>query len=56
MKDIEGLIGFRFDDSKGTVFIDGDVEEITGYSTEDFLSHRVKWADLVLPEDQYLIF
>ena len=56
VKDIEGLIGFRFDDSKGTVFIDGDVEEITGYSTEDFLSHRVKWADLVLPEDQYLIF
>ena len=56
VKDIEGLIGFRFDDSKGTVFIDGDVEEITGYSTEDFLSHRVKWADLVLPEDQHLIF
>lgn len=56
VKNIEGLIGFRFDERSGTVFIDGAVEEITGYSKEDFLSHRVKWEEIVVPEDQPLIF
>lgn len=56
IKNIEGLIGFRFDENTGTIFMDGAVEEITGYSKEDFLSHRVKWAEIVVPEDQPLIF
>ncbi|WP_048170270.1 MASE3 domain-containing protein [Methanosarcina sp. 2.H.A.1B.4] len=51
VQNIEGLIGFRFDENAETTFMDGAVEEITGYSKEDFLSHRVKWAEVVVPED-----
>ncbi|MDI6853761.1 MAG: PAS domain S-box protein [Deltaproteobacteria bacterium] len=30
---------------------DRKVEELTGYSLEDFNSRRIKWCDLILPED-----
>ena len=36
--------------------MDGAVEEVTGYSKEDFLSHKVKWAELVMPEYLPLFF
>ena len=32
-------------------FFDKKVEELTGYATEDFASQRLKWSDLILPED-----
>jgi diguanylate cyclase (GGDEF)-like protein/PAS domain S-box-containing protein len=32
-------------------FFDDKIEELTGYTPEDFTSRRVKWSDLVLPED-----
>lgn len=32
-------------------FIDNKIEALTGYAKEDFDSRRVKWLDLVLPED-----
>jgi len=32
-------------------FFDDKAEELTGYSREDFNSGRVKWSDLILPED-----
>lgn len=51
---IEGLIGFRIEKNFVPVFIDGDVAGITGYCKEDFLSGKVKWVDIILPEDQPL--
>ena len=32
-------------------FFDEKVEALTGYSKEDFDSHRIKWCDVILPED-----
>jgi len=32
-------------------FIDNKIEALTGYPKEDFDSRRLKWLDLVLPED-----
>ncbi|MCX5893142.1 MAG: PAS domain-containing protein [Deltaproteobacteria bacterium] len=33
-------------------FVDQKVAELTGYSKEEFDSRRLKWLDLVIPEDQ----
>jgi len=56
VQNIEGLLGFRLDENLEPVLMDGAVEEITGYSKEEFLSHRVKWVELVLPEYLPLFF
>jgi PAS domain S-box-containing protein len=32
-------------------FFDDKIEALTGYSKEDFDSRRLKWCDLILPED-----
>jgi PAS domain S-box-containing protein len=56
LQEMQGLIAFRLDEKGAPVFIDGDVGEITGYSKEDFLSGRVKWTEIVLPEYRSLIF
>ena len=32
-------------------FIDNKIEQLTGYAKEEFDSRRLKWNDLVLPED-----
>jgi PAS domain S-box-containing protein/putative nucleotidyltransferase with HDIG domain len=32
-------------------FVDGKVEDLTGYSQEDFATRRLTWKDLILPED-----
>ena len=32
-------------------FIDNKIEELTGYPREEFDSRRLKWIDLMLPED-----
>jgi len=56
VQNIEGLIGFRLDENLKPVLMEGAVEEITGYSKEDFLSHKVKWVELVLPEYLPLVF
>ena len=32
-------------------FFDDKIEELTGYGQEDFNSRRLKWSDLILPED-----
>ena len=32
-------------------FFDDKIEELTGYTREDFTTRRVKWSDLILPED-----
>ena len=32
-------------------FFDNKIEEFTGYPKEDFDSRKIKWSDLILPED-----
>ena len=51
VNNIKGLIGFRLDKDLVPISIEGEVKEITGYSKEDFLSDRVKWEEIVVPED-----
>lgn len=34
------------------IMVDGSVEEITGYRGEDFMSGKVNWRQIVLPEDR----
>jgi two-component system, sensor histidine kinase PdtaS len=36
------------------ILIDGDIEGITGYGKEDFLSGKVKWIEMIIPEDRPL--
>jgi PAS domain S-box-containing protein len=51
---IHGIIYFRLNEKRVPVSMDGTVEEITAYSREDFVSGRVKWAEIVVPEDRPL--
>lgn len=44
-------IAFQLDENLVPEFVHGAVEEITGYSEEDFMSMRVWWMDIVHPED-----
>ncbi|MDY9926758.1 MASE3 domain-containing protein [Methanosarcina sp.] len=55
LQEMQGLIAFRLDEKGALVFMDGDVREITGYSKEDFISGKVKWTEIVLPEYRPLI-
>jgi two-component system cell cycle sensor histidine kinase/response regulator CckA len=32
-------------------FVDDKIEELTGYAKEEFDSRRLKWSDIILPED-----
>jgi PAS domain S-box-containing protein len=40
---------FQLDKDLLPIFMDGSVEEITGYTKKDFLSGSVKWADIIIP-------
>lgn len=53
-QNIEGIIGFRIDENFMPILIDGDIEGITGYGKEDFLSGKVKWIEMIIPEDRPL--
>ena len=51
---IEDLQGFFYEiDIKASkiLFLRGKVEEITGYSKEDFCNGKVSWRELLYPED-----
>jgi PAS domain S-box-containing protein len=49
MQNFSGIL-FQLDKDFLPVLIEGSIEEITGYSKEDFLSGNVKWADIIIPE------
>jgi PAS domain S-box-containing protein len=51
VQNIEGLLSFQLDQNLEPVLMEGSVEEITGYSKENFLSHKVKWTEIIVPED-----
>lgn len=50
MKNFRG-IAFQGNLDFTPIMIDGSVEEITGYRGEDFMSGKVSWNQIVLPED-----
>ncbi|MGB9929281.1 MAG: MASE3 domain-containing protein, partial [Methanosarcina sp.] len=54
MKHTQGLIYFRLNEERVPLSMEGAVEEMTGYSKEDFTSSRMKWAKIVTPEDSSL--
>lgn len=55
-QNFHGLIELNRDQNFEPVSINGAIEEITGYSKDDFLFRKVKWKEIVVPEDQPLIF
>ncbi|WP_440953869.1 sensor histidine kinase [Methanosarcina sp. Mfa9] len=56
VQNIDGLVGFRINENFAPTFIDGAVEDITGYGKKEFLNGKVKWKELILPEDLPLVF
>lgn len=50
MQNFSGIL-FQLDKDLSLTFIEGAVQEITGYSKEDFLSGNLKWNEIVEPED-----
>jgi PAS domain-containing protein len=49
MQNFNGIL-FQLDEDYVPKLIEGPIEEITGYSKEDFLSGKAKWADIIIPE------
>src|SRR5690606_35497801 len=45
-------IGTQLDGNFAPVFLHGAVEELTGYTKEDFLSREIRWNEIVVPEDR----
>ncbi|KKG17153.1 histidine kinase [Methanosarcina sp. 2.H.T.1A.6] len=56
LQNINGFIGFRANKNFEPVFIDGDVEGVTGYNKEYFLSRGERWLEIIVSEDLPLIF
>lgn len=48
-------IAYRLDMNCKPLFMGGDVEKITGYSPEEFLSEKIRWEQLVEPEDRLFL-
>ena len=55
LQNIHGHIVFKVDGEFKPLFVDGAVEEITGYSKDEFLSQKVSWMEIVRPEDKSLV-
>ena len=54
---VQNIQGIAFQGSKdfSITFIDGAVEEITGYTSEDFETGRMKWNQIIYPDDALTI-
>ena len=50
MQNFGGIL-FQLDRDLSLIFMEGAVQEITGYSKEDFLFGNLKWDEIVVPED-----
>ncbi|HWR25618.1 MAG TPA: PAS domain-containing protein, partial [Methanosarcina sp.] len=53
IENFHGIV-FQMDENFVPVFLHGAVEEITGYSEEEFMS-RIKWKDIIHPDDLSLV-
>ena len=47
-------VSFKLDRNFVPLFLEGALEEITGYTEEDFISGRISLIDLIVPEDRPL--
>lgn len=54
MRNIKGASALVLDENLVPILIEGAIKEITGYDKEYFLSGRMKWTDIIVPEDQAL--
>jgi two-component system, sensor histidine kinase PdtaS len=54
MQNIKGVLALAFDEELIPLFIEGAIEEITGYDKGNFLSRRIKWTDIIIPQDLLL--
>ncbi len=54
MQNLQG-IGFQLSTDFKLLFLDGSVEEMTGYPKQDFLSGKVDWQEIITPEDRSVI-
>lgn len=48
-------IAYRWSPDYHPIFMHGNVEEITGYDVDDFLSNKVHWDNIVLKEDRQIV-
>ncbi|MGB9928896.1 MAG: MASE3 domain-containing protein [Methanosarcina sp.] len=55
VQNIHGLITFQVDEEFKPLFIEGAIEEITGYNKEDLLSNELKLKEIIEPEDYSLV-
>lgn len=55
MQNLQG-IGFQFNKDFKLIFLHGPVKEMTGYTKQDFLSGKISWEDMIIPEDRPVIF
>ncbi|MGB9929199.1 MAG: histidine kinase dimerization/phosphoacceptor domain -containing protein [Methanosarcina sp.] len=55
LQNLEGFIWFKLDDKYELVSLEGSVEEITGYSKNDFLFNKVNFFELVIPEYKQIL-
>lgn len=54
-QNILSLIEFRITENFVPIYMDGDVEGVTGYNKEEFLLGKVKWIEIIMPEDRPLV-
>lgn len=54
MQNLQG-IGFQFNKDFKLIFLHGPVEEMTGYPKQDFLSGKIDWQEIIIPEDRSVI-
>lgn len=55
LQNIHGLITFKIDENFKLLFIEGAIEEITGYTKEEFSSNKLKLEEIIEPKDYPLI-
>lgn len=53
-QNILGLMEFKINENFVPIFMDGDIIGITSYNKEEFLSSKVKWMEIIVPEDRPL--
>jgi PAS domain S-box-containing protein len=55
IQDLHGIL-FQLNKDFRLLFLYGPVEEMIGYMKQDFLSGKINWEEIVLPEDRHVIF
>jgi two-component system, sensor histidine kinase PdtaS len=52
-QNIQGFIELGINENFVPIFMDGDIKGITGYNKEELLSGKVKWIEIIIPEDRH---